>query len=219
MVVWLKPCKSRSSPGASTKPPQPTLRGLFLCSLAVVVPAVVIRRKSGPIFRGRRFARRIAPRANRRAALVWLAADSRARARLSLATSHNRRGDLASAAALAIFAGVGTTRRARSRSCSRQTTGSSRWLHSVRSATCSSLTTTSSPRWTRQPRRSASPCRPRATPRSRTDSLERVESWRGRPIAGRVHYAADAPSNAADRLLFMNRDGHLASDASPLTPD
>jgi len=49
--------------------------------------------------------------------------------------------------------------------------------------------------------------------------LEDVFTWRGMRFAGRVHFAPDAPVGASDRLLFMNRDGHLQPDASPLTPD
>jgi len=49
--------------------------------------------------------------------------------------------------------------------------------------------------------------------------LEDVVTGRGTRFAGRVHLAADAPVGASDRLLFMNRDGHLQPDASPLTPD
>ncbi|MET0230058.1 MAG: hypothetical protein ABW186_03910 [Rhodanobacteraceae bacterium] len=49
--------------------------------------------------------------------------------------------------------------------------------------------------------------------------LEGVASWRGTRFAGRVHFADDATARASDRLLFMNRDGHLHPDASPLTPD
>ena len=49
--------------------------------------------------------------------------------------------------------------------------------------------------------------------------LEDVVTWRGTRIAGRVHFGADAPASASDRLLFMNRDGHLHPDATPLTRD
>jgi hypothetical protein len=49
--------------------------------------------------------------------------------------------------------------------------------------------------------------------------LDEVDTWRGTRFIGRVHFSADDPANAADRLLFMNRDGHLHPDASPLTPD
>jgi hypothetical protein len=49
--------------------------------------------------------------------------------------------------------------------------------------------------------------------------LEGVARWQGKRLAGRVHFAPDAPAIASDRLLLMSRDGHLHPNASPLTPD
>jgi hypothetical protein len=49
--------------------------------------------------------------------------------------------------------------------------------------------------------------------------LEDGDTWRGTRIAGRVHFDAVASASASDQLLFMNRDGHLHPDTSPLTRD
>jgi hypothetical protein len=45
-----------------------------------------------------------------------------------------------------------------------------------------------------------------------------VTTYRGEPIERRVRFGEERPARATDRLLWMNRDGHLHPDASPLTP-
>jgi hypothetical protein len=45
-----------------------------------------------------------------------------------------------------------------------------------------------------------------------------VGTYRGVRIEGRVRFGAETPAQATDRLLWMNRDGHLHPDGSPLTP-
>ncbi len=49
--------------------------------------------------------------------------------------------------------------------------------------------------------------------------LRGVESYRGEAFAGRVHIGDDGPVSGGDRLLRMNRNGHLRSPDAPLTPD
>jgi hypothetical protein len=49
--------------------------------------------------------------------------------------------------------------------------------------------------------------------------LRDVGTYRGVALAGRVHFGDPASAPASDRLLWMNRDGHLHPDGSPLTPD
>ena len=48
--------------------------------------------------------------------------------------------------------------------------------------------------------------------------LSGVESYGGTAFRGRVHFGDGMPAHPGDRLLFMNRDGHLHPDGSPLTP-
>ena len=49
--------------------------------------------------------------------------------------------------------------------------------------------------------------------------LTGVTTYRGEPLSGRVRFGEAMPPRPTDRLLWMNRDGHLGADASPLTPD
>jgi hypothetical protein len=165
--------------------------------------------------------------ANRRAPLVWLAAYAAALAPvLVLATSYNQYGYLASAVAVAIVATA--------------------WKDAPRAARATFLVLaaivivhglTAIAPFTRigtiqrnlyadlAAALAESPAPIRIVAADPRDAwlparlLDEVDTWRGTRIAGRVHFAAGAPASATDRLLFMNRDGHLHPDASPLTPD
>jgi len=48
--------------------------------------------------------------------------------------------------------------------------------------------------------------------------LRGVDTYRGVPFGARVRFGDEVPARPAERLLWMNRDGHLQPDASPLTP-
>lgn len=45
-----------------------------------------------------------------------------------------------------------------------------------------------------------------------------VDAYQGVSFGGRVNYGDTLSAHPGDRLLFMNRDGHLHPDGSPLTP-
>jgi len=45
-----------------------------------------------------------------------------------------------------------------------------------------------------------------------------LDTYRGVPFGERVRFSEDVSARPAERLLWMNRDGHLQPDASPLTP-
>ena len=48
--------------------------------------------------------------------------------------------------------------------------------------------------------------------------LYSLDTYGGAPFGERVRFSEDVPARPAERLLWMNRDGHLQPDASPLTP-
>lgn len=45
-----------------------------------------------------------------------------------------------------------------------------------------------------------------------------VDTFRGVPFGERIRVGDEVPARSGERLLWMNRDGHLQPDASPLTP-
>ncbi len=164
---------------------------------------------------------------HRRAPIVWLAAYAAALAPvLVLATSYNQYGYLASAVAVAVVAAVWNEAPRAARATCRVLaaiviihgfTVMAPFLRigKVQQNLYADLATALA--------ESPEPIRIVATdPRDAWlpgRLLEDIDTWRGTRIAGRVHFAADVPANEADRLLFMNRDGHLHPNASPLTPD
>lgn len=48
--------------------------------------------------------------------------------------------------------------------------------------------------------------------------LHGVDTYRGAPFGERMRFGDKLPARPGERLLWMNRDGHLQPDASPLTP-
>lgn len=45
-----------------------------------------------------------------------------------------------------------------------------------------------------------------------------VDTFRGVPFGERIRFGDEVPARPGERLLWMNKDGHLQPDASPLTP-
>jgi hypothetical protein len=165
--------------------------------------------------------------ANRRAPLVWLAAYAAALAPvLVLATSYNQYGYLASAVSVAIVAAMwkDAPRAARATFLVLAAIVSVHGLTTIAPFTrIGAIQRNLYADLTGALAESPAPIRiVAADPRDAwlpARLLENVDTWRGTRIAGRVHFAVDAPASATERLLFMNRDGHLHPDASPLTPD